>query len=149
MGKLKLFIMVGISGSGKSTHAKKLSTETNSELVETDAIRGELTGNQSDQSQNGKVFFVAKERVKSFLSQGRDVIFDATNLSIRDRREFVEIGKSFNAEIHAVVVPTELSIAIKRNSGRDRKVPNEIIEKQSLKFVTPTESEGFYKIHIV
>lgn len=148
MEKVKLFIMVGVSGSGKSTKARELSENGGFKVVETDSIRKELTGNESDQSQNGKVFFVAKQRVRDHLRENRNVIFDATNLSIKDRREFVDIGKEFSAEIHAHVVKPALSVSISRNLLRDRKVPVEIIEKQNNKFKMPDESEGFYKIHV-
>ena len=55
MNKPILAVMVGISGSGKSTYANGLKTSLKAELVETDAVRVELTGNAEDQSQNGRV----------------------------------------------------------------------------------------------
>lgn len=45
-----LSLMVGISGSGKSTYANGLKTTLNSTIIEPDAIRLELTGNVEDQS---------------------------------------------------------------------------------------------------
>ena len=138
--------MSGVSGSGKSTISKKLKLEINAEIIETDEIRFELTGNASDQSQNWRVFGIAKHRIRDNLSVGKNVIFDATNLSIKDRRDFVDIGKEFDCEIHAYIVKPSLSVCKERNSLRDRKVPVEIIDKQYAKFVMPTENEGFYKI---
>jgi len=141
--------MVGVSGSGKSTFAKKIQSETDSEIVETDAIRFELTGNASDQSKNGLVFGIAKKRIRENLSSGKNVIFDATNLSVKDRREFIELGKEYGSKIHAYVVKPDLAISKQRNALRERQVPDFVIDKQHNKFVIPTEAEGIDYIQSV
>jgi predicted kinase len=142
----KLIVMVGISGSGKSTFANGLKTSMNAEVVSTDDIRLELTGNAEDQTQNGRVFGVAKKRVNDLLAQGKNAVIDATSLSPKDRKEWVQIGKSNDAEITAYVVNTNSVTAKKRNAGRVRKVPEWVIDKQIAKFSVPNSSEGFDKI---
>ena len=81
-----LAVLVGISGSGKSTYATGLQKSLKSELVQTDEIRVELCGNAEDQSKNGQVFAVARTRVSQFLSEGKNVIIDATSLNRKDRK---------------------------------------------------------------
>lgn len=135
--------MVGISGSGKSTFANGLKTSLKAVVVETDAIRLEITGNAEDQSQNGRVFGIAKARVDSYLKQGKNVVIDATSLSVKDRRDWVQIGKQNNAEVIAYVVKTDIATAKKRNAARTRKVPEWVIDKQFAKFVQPSRNEGF------
>lgn len=139
----KLVVMVGISGSGKSTFAHGLKTSLNATVVETDAIRLELTGNAEDQTQNGRVFGVAKRRVDDYLKQGKNVVIDATSLSVKDRKDWVQIAKANNAEVVAYVVTTDIATAKKRNAQRQRKVPEWVIDKQFAKFTTPTRAEGF------
>ena len=141
--------MVGISGSGKSTFAAGLKTSLNATVVETDAIRLELTGNAEDQSQNGRVFGVAKKRVNDLLAQGKNTVIDATSLSVKDRKDWVQIGKNNHAEIVAYVVKTDLATAKKRNALRPRQVPEWVIDKQFAKFTTPTRAEGFDSITVV
>jgi len=149
MNRVILALMVGVSGSGKSTYADTLVGPLKAIKIETDAIRMELTGDASDQSQNGRVFSTAKHRVKLNLSLGVNVIFDATNLSVKDRREFIDIGKEYNAELHAYVVKPDLSVSKQRNALRERKVPEFVIDKQHNKFVLPTEEEGFSIIQVI
>lgn len=144
--KPTLIVMVGISGSGKSTFANGLKTSLNATVVSTDDIRLELTGNAEDQSQNGRVFATARNRVNGLLAQGKNAVIDATSLSSKDRKEWVRIGKANDAEIIAYVVKTDIATAKKRNQGRDRKVPDFVIDRQFSKFSTPTPAEGFDKI---
>ena len=138
-----LAVMVGISGSGKSTHANGLKTSLNAQLIETDAIRQELTGNAEDQTQNGRVFDVAKRRVDNALSQEKNTIIDATSLSVKDRKDWIEIGKANGAEVRAYFVDTPVDVAKRQNSNRTRKVPEFVIEKQASKLHSPTKAEGF------
>jgi predicted kinase len=141
--------MVGISGSGKSTFANGLKTSMNAEIVSTDDIRMELTGNAEDQTQNGRVFGVAKKRVNDLLAQGKNAVIDATSLSAKDRKDWVQIGKTNNAEIIAYVVKTDVATAKKRNLGRERQVPEWVIDNQFAKFKEPTTAEGFDNIVMV
>ena len=141
--------MIGISGSGKSTYAYGLKTSLRAELVETDAIREELTGNASDQSQNYKVFQIAKKRVNDFLRQGKNVIIDATSLSTRDRKDWIKIGKDNEAEIRGYFIDTPIDVCKSQNRKRSRKVPEEVIDRQASKLESPTKFEGFDSVTII
>lgn len=144
-----LAVMVGISGSGKSTYANGLKTSLKAELVETDAIRIELTGNAEDQSRNWHVFAIAKKRVNDYLSQGKNTIIDATSLSVRDRKDWIDIGKANNAELRAYFIDTPVSMCKSQNNRRTRKVPEWVIDKQVDKLFAPTKSEGFDSIAVI
>jgi predicted kinase len=141
-----LAVMIGISGSGKSIYANGLKTSLNAQLIETDAIRQELTGDAEDQTQNGRVFDVAKRHVDNSLSQGKNTIIDATSLSVKDRKDWIEIGKANNAEVRAYFVDTPVDVAKRQNSNRTRKVPEFVIDKQANKLHSPTTVEGFDSI---
>jgi predicted kinase len=144
-----LAVMVGISGAGKSTYATGLKTSLNAQLVETDAIRYELTGDAEDQSQNSKVFEIARKRVDSYLSQGINVIVDATNLNSSERKSWIDIAKANNAEVRAYFVDTPVSTCKSQNNKRARKVPEWVIDKQVNKLFSPTKSEGFDSVTVI
>lgn len=150
-----LAVMVGISGSGKSTYGNGLKTsltvenKKGTEKVSTDDIRLELTGNAEDQTQNGRVFGIARARVSQFLGQDKNVIIDATSLSAKDRRDWKILGKTKGAEVRAYFINTPVSTAKARNAGRDRKVPEWVIDKQVAKLTPPTTAEGFDSVIVV
>lgn len=144
-----LAVMIGISGSGKSTYANGLKTSLNAELVETDAIRQELTGDAEDQSQNGRVFEIARKRVNDILSQEKNAIIDATSLSMKERKDWIDIGKKNNAEIRAYFIDTPVSICKSQNNKRKRKVPEWVIDKQASKLYPPVKEEGFDTITVI
>jgi predicted kinase len=147
-----LAVMVGISGSGKSTYGKGLETSLrlenglNTERVSTDDIRLELTGNAEDQSQNGRVFSVARARVSELIGQKKNVIIDATSVSRKDRKEWVVIGKAKGAEVRAYFINISVATAKAQNAKRDRKVPDWVIDRQLSKLSVPEDGEGFDKI---
>jgi len=144
-----LAILIGISGSGKSTYANGLKTSLNATIVEPDAIRHELTGDASDQSQNAKVFSLAFKRANDLLAQGKNVVVDATSIDKRSRENWIKIGTANNAEIRAYVVKTPIETAKKRNLARDRVVPGNVIDNQLRRFQMPSTGEGFDRIVVV
>ena len=144
-----LSIVVGISGSGKSTYANGLKTSINEIIIEPDAIRLELTGNAADQSQNDKVFSLAFKRASDLLAQGKSVIVDATSVDKWSRAKWIDIGIKNDAEIRAYVIKTPIELAKKRNLSRDRIVPENVIDRQHSRLQMPTSHEGFDKIVIV
>jgi len=142
-----LFVMIGISGSGKSTYAEKILSELRSKgtdvvLISSDAIRGELCGgNESDQSKNKMVFEVAHQRMEEVLAAGASVVWDATNLAREDRAKPIQIARKHMAKTVAFDVRTPLTVAIARNGSRTRKVPTHIIWKQQGRYFPPTRAE--------
>lgn len=146
MNKPILTVMVGISGSGKSFHANKLQSSLNAKLIETDALRQELLGSVQDQTQNGRIFAVARDRVNKFLAEGHNVIIDATSLNPKERRDWIKIAHDNGAEVHAHFVSVSVEIAKARNLQRLRQVPDWVIDKQVAKLQAPSKNEGFHSV---
>ena len=142
-----LFVMIGVSGSGKSTHAEKIYHELqvmgkNVAMISSDAIRGELcSGDQTDQTKNKQVFEIAHQRIDEALAAGVNVIWDATNLSREERSKPIAIGRKNNATLIAVQIDTPLTVAVERNRGRERQVPTPVIWKQHGRFYPATKTE--------
>lgn len=139
-------ILIGISGSGKSTYAQELAAQnTDTIVVSTDAIRKEVTGNINDQTQNAVIHNIADTNAAAYLSQGKDVIIDATNVNWHQLRERIaRIRKyattSIEIQIHILDVPVHVAaerIAADIAAGVDRaNVPLDVLERQSDQFNT-------------
>ena len=145
--KPTLHIMIGLSASGKSTKARELASEHNSIIVSSDAIRGEF-GEVIDQSNNNEVFKLFHQRIKDNLSKGINVIADATNISMKSRRQIFETVKNIDCEIIGYVLTKPVDKCIEDNIYREYPVPHHVIQKQMMNYQIPFYEEGFDKIII-
>ena len=145
MERVKFYMMVGVPGSGKSFIANQILKGT---VVSSDAIRAELFGSEDDQNHNNEVFNELHKRVHALLAEGKDVIYDATNLSRKRRKNFI---KELPADVEkiAVVAATELDIILKQNSERTRVVPEEVIMRMFKQMTLPRHDEGWDKISML
>ena len=150
MNKPKLYIMCGISASGKSTIAKQIAKRDNCIIVSSDDIRGEICeGGVSDQSKNEEVFKIFHRRIRENLLNGNDVIADATNITMRSRRAIFNAVKGIDCYKIGYLVIKSIEDCIKDNKNDDRvSVPDEVIYKQVKKFQIPFYNEGFDDIII-
>ena len=144
-----LYIPIGPSGSGKSTWARdfqRLAPST--DIIATDDIRLEVSGDANDQSQNMKVFEIAYERVASALRNGHDVIFDATNLTYRYRKKLIREARRFNTDFDVYIINfiTSEEECIARQSLRERKVPVDVIHRQFGAYQAPRSDEYRWKL---
>ena len=157
MNKIPVFeMLVGVAGAGKSTYAKLRKEEFKSlgdlcEIVSSDAIRGELWGDESDQREPEKVFEVMLTRTREYLSQGINVIYDACNFQEKYRKEILRNIASINCNRICTVFIEQPEVCIARQKLRERKVPEHVIWRQIRQFQVPHESEGWnsitYKCH--
>lgn len=144
-----LFMLVGLPGSGKSFTAKVLSRKNNAEIIESDAYREKLYGDASIQGDNNKLFEKIHKDVFDLLNNGVNVIFDATNISYKHRIALLRKIEKLPIEKICYLLATELRICSERNKGRDRVVPDYVLDRMWKSFTVPQYREGFDKIEIL
>lgn len=140
-------MMVGLSGSGKSTIAKQIAEKEDAIIISSDEIRSELSFYE-DQSKNKEVFRVFHERIKKGLHDGNTVIADATNLTIKSRKNIIDICKNEKAYVIAYVVGKRFYDCFIDNQLREHPVPDEVLRNQIMRFQIPFYEEGFDNIII-
>lgn len=144
-----LYVMIGLSGSGKSTISKILSKENNCIIVSSDDIRGEICDNGViDQTKNNEVFKIFHNRIKMHLNNGNNVIADATNINLKSRRCILDSIKNIECNKIAYIIPKPLEQCIEDNIYREYPVPHHVIQKQEMNYQIPFYEEGFDKIII-
>ena len=147
-------MLVGVAGAGKSTYAKERKKEIETvfgeqaEIVSSDAIRGELWGDENDQREPEKVFEVMLNRTKDYLSRGINVIYDACNFSEKYRKITLQNIEGIHCRKKAIIFIVQPEVCIARQETRERKVPIHVIWRQIKQFQIPHESEGWDGIEV-
>lgn len=140
-------MLVGLPGSGKSTYIKKYFNQ-NLRVHSSDAIREELSGDVNNQDINKEVFELLHKRVKEDLRNGISCVYDATNISWKKRKAFLESLKGIKCWKICHVIATPYEVCLEQNRQRDRVVPEDVIKRMYLNFDIPFYNEGWDDIEI-
>ena len=149
MSKPIFTMMCGLVASGKSYYATRLTEEINATVFSSDALREEMFGDINDQDHNSEVFEELHKRIKDCLKSGKNAIYDATNISSKKRRAFIQELSKIDCEKRCVIMATPYEQCLVNNSARDRKVPEEVIDRMYRNWNTPYWFEGWGNIEIV
>lgn len=162
----KVYILIGLPGCGKSTWSdnklkKSKFPNPPTAVVSSDAIRGELYGDENVQGDPNVVFNTVKQRLADAVCGYYDnIILDATNLKKKDRigiikdlerrvRNSSKKTRDTEYEVIGVWFAVPVDECQRRNSERKRVVPKEVIDRMYKNFSPPGYEEGFDKIQIV
>ena len=146
-----VIVMIGLQGSGKSTKAQYLKdTIENCEIISSDGIRKEFNNNIT----NDKVFRIYYERARELLKAGKNIILDATNITIKSRKQIFEQLKGIDCSIECYVMNTPINICAERllernaNTESQIEVPLDVLFKYQKSFEMPFYEEGWTNIEI-
>jgi predicted kinase len=145
-----LMMMVGIAGSGKSMKSIQLSMQYNAIIHSSDAIRHEILDDINSQDNNELVFKILHSRVFNDLHDGKNVIYDATNISLKSRTSFLRQldSKKIYCTKVCVLMATPYEDCLVNNHNRERCIPDEVITRMYKSFNMPSKFEGFDSIQI-
>ncbi|XGW00190.1 MAG: AAA family ATPase [Leptolyngbya sp. BL-A-14] len=131
---LRLVLLVGLPGSGKSSFAAALVRRCpQRRLIATDAIRSHLFGDEATQGHWLKVWQEVDRQFQQTVQQiasgqVQEAIYDATNVVRRDRRRAIAIARACGfTTVMSVWLNTPLPICLERNRQRERQVPEAVI----------------------
>jgi len=147
--KTALVLLVGASGSGKSSFAKKHFAQY--ETVSSDACRGIVSNDENNQAASNDAFELFYYIISMRLKKGLLTVADATNIQPDARKKLISIARSFHVLPVAIVFDMPQELCETRNQQRtDRNVPSHVIRRQlqdlkrSLKSI---KKEGFKKLY--
>lgn len=146
---VKMIIMVGLPASGKSTIAKEIAIKENAIIHSSDLLRKELFGDENECDRNEELFKELHSRIKQDLSKDVNVIYDATNVSYKRRKAFLDELRKLGCEKICYLIATPYKKCLEQNKIRERFVPEHVIRKMYLNFDVPAYFEGWDKIEIV
>jgi protein phosphatase len=140
---MTLVLVMGISGSGKTTFAREFcKTHPSFLYLGADALRARFGTDENDQSVSCTVFEYIEKTAHDHLEVGWDVLIDATLLHSKARKKYIQIARKYGHEVEIYVMDTPWKTSLERNNSRERVVSEEIIRKQLAKYHPPTEGDG-------
>lgn len=141
------YMMVGLPGSGKSSFARNvLSVCPGAVIHSSDEIRRELLGSENDQTQQALVFDTLHKRVFSDLRMGKNVVYDATNINYKQRKQFIDRVRALHIpdlQVVCVFMAAPYERCLQQNHERERSVPDNVITRMYHKFDVPMYLEGW------
>ncbi len=127
--EFSLVVLVGVSGSGKSSFAARHFVPT--EVLSSDFCGGLVSDDQNDQAATPAAFDVLHYVAAKRLEVGRLTVVDATNVQPEARRSLIALAKQHHVLATAIVldVPTEVC-ASRKESRPDRDFGPHVLRNQ-------------------
>ncbi|MYX34701.1 MULTISPECIES: polynucleotide kinase-phosphatase [unclassified Streptomyces] len=149
---LSLVVLIGTTGSGKSTFARRHFKPT--EVISSDFCRGLVSDDENDQGASGDAFDVLHYIAAKRLAAGRLTVIDATSVQQESRRQLVRLAREHDVLPIAIVLDVPEQVCVERNASRpDRAhLPRHVVQRQQRELrrsLRQLEREGFRKVHIL
>ncbi len=148
---LSLVVLVGASGSGKSTFARTHFRAT--EVISSDFCRGLVADDENDQSATPEAFELLRYIAGKRLAAGRLTVIDATNVQPDARRPLVTLAREHDVLPVAIVLDVPEGVCAARNASRaDRDFGPHVVRRQRDQLrrgLRGLSREGFRTVHLL
>ncbi|HEX9066957.1 MAG TPA: polynucleotide kinase-phosphatase [Streptosporangiaceae bacterium] len=147
--ELSLVVLIGVSGSGKSTFARTHFAPT--EVLSSDFCRALVSDNENDQAASADAFEVLHFIAGKRLAAGRLTVIDATNVQPDSRRDLIALAREHDVLPVAVVLDLPEAVCLTRNAERaDRQFGPHVLRRQRDQLrrgLRGLQREGFRRVH--
>lgn len=149
--EVALVVLVGVSGSGKSSFARKHFKRT--EIVSSDECRALVSDDENDQAATNDAFDLLKHLVGIRLRRGLLTVIDATNVQESSRKGLIALAREYHCLPVAIVLDVPEKICEERNATRpDRTFGAHVLRQQRHqlhKSMRGLGREGFRHVHVL
>lgn len=140
------FIMiVGLPASGKSSLAESISKNEDAVILSSDSIREELFGSRRIQIDNSRVFNEMNNRTLRHLKNGKNVLYDATNINSNRRKRLLKTIPN-NVYKKCIYMCISKHKCVEMDSQREYMVGEDVIMNMYNKMQIPMYCEGWDEI---
>ena len=144
MEKVKVYILRGLMGSGKTTWCKKFLTENQDfKCVNRDSIRHCLSNYTFTDENEKLVTSVCQDMIRTIVKEDYNLILDETNLNDKTMNKNIDfiklVCKENEKEADIEIRDFEISLqeAIRRDKERDFSVGEDVIRRAYKKYIQP------------
>ncbi|RYY31703.1 MAG: polynucleotide kinase-phosphatase [Chitinophagaceae bacterium] len=149
--ELSLIVLIGASGSGKTSFAQKFFKQT--EIVSSDKCRGMVSDDENNQSVSADAFALARYMTSIRLKNGHLTVIDATNVQTEARKDWIRLAREHHVLPVAIVLNLPEKVCIERNASRpDRNFGRHVIPQhisQLKRGIKKLKVEGFRHIMVL
>jgi protein phosphatase len=147
--ELSLVVLIGVSGSGKSTFGRAHFRPT--EVISSDFCRGLVADDENDQAATREAFELLHYIAGKRLQAGRLTVVDATNVQPDVRRQLIAVAREHDVLPVAIVLDVPEGVCAARNADRpDRDFGAHVIRRQRDQLrrgLKGLQREGFRTVH--
>src|SRR5688572_25454532 len=111
-----LVVLVGVSGSGKSTFARKHFLPT--EVISSDFCRGLVSDDENSQDATDDAFDLLHAIAAKRLKRMKLTVIDATNVQPEARKRLLQLAREYHTMPIAIVLDVPEHVAVARNRTR-------------------------------
>jgi protein phosphatase len=144
-----LVVLIGSSGSGKSTFARRHFLPT--EIVSSDFCRGIVDDDENSLDATEDAFGLVHTIAETRLKRRRLTVIDATNVRKEDRAHLVRLAKRYHALSVAIILNPGEELCYERNKARsDRQFGPHVVRNQTRlmkRGINRLDREGFRYVH--
>ena len=148
---LSFVVLIGASGSGKSTFARRHFKST--EILSSDFCRGLVSDDENNQAATSDAFEVLHFIARKRLAAGKLTVVDATNVQPESRKPLIALAREFHCLPVAIVLDLPERIAHDRNRTRaDRNFGSHVIRQQMQQLrrsIRGLQREGFRHVFVL
>ncbi|MBO0788977.1 MAG: polynucleotide kinase-phosphatase, partial [Actinobacteria bacterium] len=149
--ELSLVVLIGVTGSGKSTFARTHFQPT--EVISSDFCRALVSDDENDQSATADAFDLLHYIAGKRLAAGRLTVVDATSVQPEARRTLVALAREHDVLPVAIVLDLPERICAERNAARpDRAFGPQVLRRQRDQLrrgLKGLQREGFRSVHVL
>ncbi|MCY1070433.1 polynucleotide kinase-phosphatase [Nannocystis sp. RBIL2] len=149
--ELAVVAMIGASGSGKTTFARKHFKPT--EVLSSDFCRGLVSDDENDQQATGDAFDLLFTIARKRLDRRLLTVIDATNVKTEARKSVLALAREKHAMPVAIVLDVPTKVCLERSQQRsDRSLGAPLIRQQcSLlrQSLRELKREGFRYVYVL
>lgn len=128
--ELSLVVLVGASGSGKSTFARQRFRST--EVLPSDYCSGLVSDDENNQAATKDAFEVLHFIAAKHLTMGKLTVVDATNVQPEARKPLVALAREYHVLPVAIVLNVAERVCQERNATReDRDFGSHVVRQQT------------------
>lgn len=143
-----LVVLVGISGSGKTTFARRHFPWTH--VLSSDEMRAIVADDPGDLSATDAAFELLHTALGLRLARRRTTVVDATNVEAWARARLLAIAARMRRPAVAIVLDLPMEACLERNRTRPDPRPVDALRRQQRRLRSSIEtlaSEGFAAVH--